>query len=101
MIRVGTGFDLDSALKQTIAAHRRFTVTLFGIAGATKLGGNLLRFDLLAYLNRVRDRVNASGATENRSLKALVNHPAELDVIVGKHSRSRGREDKKDHQCNS
>jgi hypothetical protein len=59
---------------------------------------NLFGFDFLADLHGMRNRVNPGGVTENRTLEALVDHPAKFDVVISEESPARGSEDEKYHQ---
>ena len=66
-----------------------------------KLRRNRFGLNLLAYSDRVRDGINPGRVAENRTLKALVNHPAKLDIVIGKGSPGRRGEDQEDNQSRS
>ena len=93
-----TRFDLDSAFDQAVAPHRRFTLALVGIAGMPQFGRNFFGLNLLAYLHRMGNGIDAGRIAEDRALETLVDHSAKLDVVVGEKYASGGRKDEKYHQ---
>ena len=68
------------------------------IAGAAQLERNLFGFDLFAHLDGPGDGVNSGRVAEHRTLEALVDHPAKLDVVVGEERPAYGGQDEENHQ---
>ena len=66
-----------------------------------KLRRHRFGLNLLAYPDRVRYGINPGRVAENRTFKALVDHSAKLDVVIGKGSSGRGGEDQEDNQSRS
>ena len=97
VIGIGAGLDLDAAFKQAVTAHGRFAA-LVGIAGAAQLGRNLFGFDLFAHLDGPGDGINSGRVAEHRTLEALVDHSAKLDVVVGEERPTHSGQDEENHQ---
>jgi len=98
MIGIRAGFDLDSAVEQAVAAHRRLACSLLGITGMAQFSRNFPGLDSFSDLDRMGDGVNPGRVAEDRTLEALVDHPAELDVVIGKHPSGRGSHDEENDQ---
>ena len=62
-----------------------------------QFGRNLLWLDLFAYLNGMGNGVDPGRVGEHWPLEALLDHPAERDVVISEYSSGGGGQDEKNY----